>query len=54
MTSPKPHDPRTANFVDPEEITSKVNDILSRHADTLRDEASNLEEAHRILNDALS
>ncbi|AGN19147.1 hypothetical protein cgp_1599 [Corynebacterium glutamicum MB001] len=54
MNSPKPHDPRAAHVTNPEEIAGKVNEVLSREAETLRDEALNLEEAHRILNDALS
>ena len=54
MTSPKPQDPRAAHFVDPEELAGKVTEVLSRESETLRDEALHLEEAHRILNDALS
>ncbi|MFP7365848.1 hypothetical protein SFC07_08770 [Corynebacterium callunae] len=52
MVAPKPLDPRQS--ADPAQIAAQVNEVLSRPANTLKSEAANLEEAHRILNEALS
>lgn len=50
---PTPQDPRRPG-PSPEEIEARVNGVLSRHAATLTEETTNLEEAYRILNDALA
>ncbi|NLZ56966.1 MAG: hypothetical protein GX898_01425 [Corynebacterium sp.] len=53
MVGPKPQDPRVAAPI-PQEIEARVNEVLSRPAETLSEEAVHLEEAYRILNDALA
>lgn len=50
--NPRPRDPAVAPA--PEEITAQINEILSRPADTLPAEVAHLEEAYRVLNEALS
>lgn len=52
MVAPKPQDPRSS--ADPELIAAKVNEILSKTAENLSEEAAFLEEAHRILSEALA
>lgn len=51
--TPIPHDPG-AHGPSPEEITAQINEILSRPAETLPTEVEHLEEAYRVLNEALS
>lgn len=53
MVTPKPQDPRVA-ALSSKEIQDKLTEVLARPADTLAQEAVNLEEAYRILNEALT
>ncbi len=53
MVGPKPQDPRAAGAA-PQEVAAQVNEVLSRQSVSLAEEATNLEEAYRILNDALA
>ncbi|WP_179129689.1 hypothetical protein [Corynebacterium pacaense] len=52
VVAPTPRDPG-APTVSAEDVERRVNEVLARSADSLRDEAENLEAAYRILNDAL-
>lgn len=51
--TPRPQDPRTPG-PNPAEVETRLHDVLARDAQTLSEEAGNLEEAYRILNDALA
>lgn len=53
MVTPNPQDPRLAG-PSAETVESTLHEILSRPADNLAEEAVHLEEAYRILNDALA
>ena len=50
---PRPQDPRALS-ASPAKVQSMLDDVLSRDSHTLSEEARNLEEAYRILNDALA
>jgi hypothetical protein len=49
---PKPRDHRREG-PGAADVTRRVNEVLSRPASTPREEATNLEDAYSILNDAL-
>lgn len=49
---PKPHDDRKLAYT-PQEIVEKLNDILSKPAMNLSDEAAQLHDAHEVLQEAL-
>lgn len=53
VTAPRPQDPRALS-ASPAKVQSMLDDVLSRDSHTLSEEARNLEEAYRILNDALA
>lgn len=54
MTAPRPHHDPRALSASPAQVHSMLDDVLSRDSHTLSEEARNLEEAYRILNDALA
>lgn len=50
--APKPRDPLQP-AISPEDVSAEVRRLLSEPAETLADEAGQLEAAHRVLNEAL-